>query len=78
MIDELKAIEALTFELFDINMDNCHSLSPFVRYPKDLPILVAAIESEVDTLITGDKDLLEIDMPNPSIMEPAKLVGIYG
>ncbi len=94
IIDELKAVmakkfpakhhlvshfvEELPYELFDINTDYDHTLYPFVRDPKDLPVLVAAIESKVDVLITGDKDLLEIDISKPAIMEVVKFVKYYG
>ncbi len=94
IVDELKAVtakkfpakqhlvrqfvEELPFELFEINAGNGYGVYPFVRDPKDLPILVAAIESKVEVLITGDKDLLEIDLQKPLIVEPAKFVDIYG
>jgi putative PIN family toxin of toxin-antitoxin system len=71
-------IEELPFELFEINMDIVNNSPLFVRDPKDLPILVAAIESKVDFLITGDKDLLEINIFMPTIIEPAKFVEFYG
>lgn len=73
-------IEELPFELFESHIDVEHSTTPFARDPKDLPILVAAIESNVDFLITGDKDLLEINISTstPIIMEPAKFVKYHG
>jgi putative PIN family toxin of toxin-antitoxin system len=70
--------EELPYELFDRKTDFDKTLYPFVRDPKDLPVLVAAIESKVDILITGDKDLLEIDISKPAIMEVAKFVDYYG
>lgn len=71
-------VEELPYELYDVNLDMIKSTSQFVRDPKDMPILLAAIESKVDVLITGDKDLLEVDISNPTILEPAKFVEYYG
>ncbi len=73
-------IEELPFELFESHIDVEHSTTPFVRDPKDLFIMVAALESKVDFLITGDKDLLELDISisKPIIMEPAKFVKYHG
>ena len=42
-----------------------------VRDPNDRPILRAALASEADVLLTGDKDLLEAGIDNPRVMSPA-------
>jgi len=47
-----------------------------VRDLDDRPILRAAIESNSDVLITGDKDLLESGITNPHIVTPAKFLTI--
>jgi predicted nucleic acid-binding protein len=39
--------------------------------------LAAAIESNVDILITGDKDFDEIIIDRPKIMKPGKFVDEY-
>jgi len=43
---------------------------PFIRDPKDLPVLANAIEAQVDILITGDKDFDEVSIDKPRIMKP--------
>lgn len=70
-------IEELPFELIEVNNDMISNTSLFVRDPKDLPILVAAVESRVDCLVTGDKDLLESKISIPVIIDPAKFVQHY-
>ena len=39
---------------------------------KDQPILNAAIENNVDVLITGDKHFLELDIEQPQICTPSE------
>jgi len=41
---------------------------PDIRDSKDKPILAAALISDVDMIITGDKDFLEIDIERPEII----------
>ncbi len=48
-----------------------------VRDIKDRPILRAAINSDVDILLTGDKDFLEADIEKPKTMTAAEFLG-YG
>lgn len=45
-----------------------------IRDIKDRPILRAAQTSNVDILLTGDKDFLESDIRNPKIMSPAEFI----
>ncbi len=45
---------------------------PQIRDDKDLPILVSAILSDSDVLITGDKDFEEINMKKPLIFTPSQ------
>ena len=42
-----------------------------VRDNDDRPVLRAAVASNADVIITGDKDLLESDITQPMIMNPA-------
>ena len=42
-----------------------------INDPKDAPILNAAILSDVDVIISGDKHFLELDMERPMAMKPA-------
>jgi predicted nucleic acid-binding protein len=53
------------------------SLYPKIRDIDDFPVLVAAIESNVDILITGDKDFDEIKIDRPRIMKPRKFADEY-
>ena len=45
---------------------------PKIRDIKDLPILVSAILSDSDILITGDKDFEDIKIDKPLIFTPTK------
>ena len=47
---------------------------PRIRDINDFPILVMAIESNVDLLITGDKDFDEIIVDRPRIMTSRKFI----
>jgi len=42
-----------------------------VRDPKDWPIVRAAIAEDIDVIVTGDKDLLEADLPYPLMLTPS-------
>ena len=41
---------------------------PKVRDENDLPIIVAAVVSDCDYLVTGDKDILEVQLERPRII----------
>ena len=43
---------------------------PDIRDINDIPVLANAIESDVDILITGDKDFDDIKIKRPRIMNP--------
>lgn len=45
---------------------------PKIRDIKDLPVLVSAILSDSDILITGDKDFEGIKIDKPLIFTPSK------
>ena len=45
---------------------------PQIRDIKDLPILVSAILSDADILLTGDKDFEDIKIDKPLIFTPSK------
>jgi len=44
------------------------SAEKLIRDAKDMPILNAAIVSEVDVILTGDKDFLELGLDRPKCM----------
>jgi predicted nucleic acid-binding protein len=48
-----------------------------IRDEKDYPILYTAIIEDVDILITGDKDFLNIDVEKPEILTPAQFLEKY-
>jgi len=43
----------------------------------DLPVLVNAIKSKVDLLITGDKDFDDVVIKKPKIIKPRKYIEEY-
>jgi len=45
-----------------------------IRDAKDQPILNAAIVSDVDVILTGDKDFLSLDMEHPKPMTVAQFL----
>ena len=45
-----------------------------IRDAKDQPILNAAIVSNVDILLTGDKDFLSLDIDHPKCMSVAQFL----
>ena len=49
-----------------------------IRDAKDQPILNAAIVSDVDIILTGDKDFLTLDMERPNCMTVAQLLEYEG
>jgi len=57
-----------TPKFFDINK------YPQVRDIKDLPILVTAINEDVDILLTGDMDFSSVEIDRPEIMAPSEFM----
>ena len=51
---------------------------PKIRDIKDLPVLVSAILSDSDILLTGDKDFEEVKIDKPLIFTPAKYFELIG
>ena len=49
-----------------------------IRDAKDQPILNAAIVSDVDIILTGDKDFLSVDMEHPKCMTVAQFFASEG
>ena len=45
---------------------------PIIRDIKDLPVLVSAILSDSDILLTGDKDFEELNIDKPLIFTPSR------
>jgi len=71
-INEMESfLEKLPYKLFNLKEIN-NKKYPKIRDIDDLPVLANAIESNVDVLITGDKDFDEINIKKPKIMKPDK------
>ena len=51
--------------------------NPYINDPKDMPILNAAINAEVDIIISGDKHFLELDIEHPKMMNAATYLLIF-
>ena len=49
-----------------------------IRDAKDQPILNAAIVSDVDIILTGDKDFLSLEMEHPKCMTVAQFLESEG
>ena len=64
----------LSYELIPA-IDHAEKL---IRDAKDQPILNAAIVSNVDIILTGDKDFLSLDMEHPRCMTVAEFLKIEG
>ena len=48
-----------------------------MRDGKDVPVLYSAIISDVDILITGDKDFDDVDVEKPEIMTVSEFLEKY-
>jgi len=55
-----------------------HSDEEAIRDADDRPILRAAIQAEIDIIVTGDKDFLESGLTTPQIMTAAEFVKLDG
>lgn len=70
-------IAQLDFEEFrtpdSLNLDDF----PKIRDPKDAPILVSAILSDVAFFITGDKDFHALDLEHPIITNLAEFCAMH-
>ena len=44
---------------------------PVIRDPDDYPILLSAIDADVDVLLSGDKDFYGVDCERPEILSPS-------
>lgn len=50
---------------------------PVIRDKWDYPILISAIISDTDILITGDKDFDDVDIRRPEILTPSEFLAKY-
>ena len=76
-IIELKEfIRKTPHELFE-NTNPKYEKYPNIRDINDMPVLINAIESDVDLLITGDKDFDDVIIEKPKIMKPRRYIDEY-
>jgi putative PIN family toxin of toxin-antitoxin system len=76
IIEMKEFMEKTPYELFELNKFDKKKY-PNIRDIDDLPVLVNAIESKVDLLITGDKDFDDVIIEKPKIMKPRKYIDEY-
>lgn len=53
------------------------TMAPPMRDQSDTPVIVSAIVSDVDILITGDKDFAELAIERPEILIPSEFLNRY-
>ena len=69
-------LEKLPYELFSL-AEIKYKKYPNIRDVDDLPVLVNAIESSVDLLVTGDKDFDGMKTKGLKILKPKEYVDGY-
>jgi putative PIN family toxin of toxin-antitoxin system len=76
-LNDMKSfMKQVPYELFILDkIDNKNY--PKIRDDRDLPVLVNAIESKVDLLITGDKDFDDVKIEKLKIIKPRKYIDEY-
>ena len=77
--DKLADAEVLLAELSYELIPAVYHVEKLIRDAKDQPILNAAIISDVDILLTGDKDFLSLDLEHPKCMNVTEFLGsVFG
>ncbi|HHW58265.1 MAG TPA: putative toxin-antitoxin system toxin component, PIN family [Clostridia bacterium] len=89
IIEELMEVVKRKFKDKEAAMDRFLSIFPYelvytpkevqkglfdIRDEKDYPLLYVAIIEDVDILITGDKDFLDVKIEKPLILTPAQFL----
>lgn len=67
----------LPFEVYYTPKDIINIKFIEMRDIKDEPVLYSSIMSDVDILITGDKDFRDIDIEKPEILTPSEFLKKY-
>jgi len=77
--DKLFALEQFLKELnYEIvSTPKIYENVPQVRDNKDTPILASAVREDIDVLITGDNDFLDIIIERPEILSPSEFMAKY-
>ena len=73
LLDSFLAIALTVLQLIETPVDEV-ATEQAIRDTKDRPILRAAINSDVDILLTGDKDFLEAALDRPKPMTAAEFL----
>jgi putative PIN family toxin of toxin-antitoxin system len=68
-IDEF--LRELPYELIYSPLNIEKNRLPFIRDEEDYPILMSAVDADIDILISGDGDFASVDCERPKIMTPA-------
>ena len=72
-----KFLTALSYELA-YSMDSYDDIRLFeIRDDKDYMVLHTAILADVDVLITGDKDFMDVEIEHPEILTPREFLEKY-
>jgi putative PIN family toxin of toxin-antitoxin system len=74
----LSDAEVLLAELSYELIPAVYHVEKLIRDAKDQPILNAAIVSDVDIILTGDKDFLSLDMERPRCLTVAQFLEMEG
>ena len=74
-LDRFLAAALLVLDVVPVP-DEEDSKEDLIRDCLDRPILRAAIQADVDILLTGDKDFLESGIRAPKIMTPAQFMNL--
>lgn len=72
--DKLPDAEVLLAEMSYELIPAAYHAEKLIRDVKDQPILNAAIISNVDIILTGDKDFLNLDMEHPRCMSVSEFM----
>ena len=70
-------LQKLPFSLVRTHDSNLKRLNISIRDEADYPVLMPAILADVDILITGDKDFVDIKIKKPEIMSPTEFLERY-
>ena len=92
VVDELKRVISKKFENKSRALDEFLTAIPYelvytpetmdetlfeIRDNMEYPVLYTAIIEDVDILITGDKDFLDVEIEKPEILTPAQFTERY-
>ncbi len=75
LLDRFLAIALTVLQLIETPVEEFDQ-EKSIRDVKDRPILRAAMNAEVDILLTGDKDFLEADIEKPRTMTAAEFLNM--